>query len=198
MMVVPLLQKEQNVFACGSARGKKRRLLTLLVPTVNSWNIVACRFEQLLLSVIQCYSLHTTPERPLAENFCTRSEYLNTSNSVFNFNFLALVVSEIIGGPKFTLGALRPLDAPQLKNSCIQSKYVTISNRIFNFNFLVLVDSEIIGGPTFKLGGPAPLNAPQRKKQKKFCTQSEYFTTSISAINFNFLTLVVSETNVSA
>ena len=34
------------------------------------------------------------------------------SNGVFNFNFLALVFSEILGGPKFTLGALRPLDAP--------------------------------------------------------------------------------------
>jgi len=36
------------------------------------------------------------------------------SNGVFNFNFLALLLSEILGGggPKFTLGALRPLDAP--------------------------------------------------------------------------------------
>jgi len=34
------------------------------------------------------------------------------SNGVFNFNFLALVFSEIVGGPKFTLGTLRPLDAP--------------------------------------------------------------------------------------
>jgi len=31
------------------------------------------------------------------------------SNCVFNFNFLALVVSEILGGPKFTLGAYAPL-----------------------------------------------------------------------------------------
>jgi len=28
---------------------------------------------------------------------------------VFNFNFLALVLSEILGGPKFTLWGLRPL-----------------------------------------------------------------------------------------
>jgi len=34
------------------------------------------------------------------------------SNGVFNFNFLALVLSEILGGPKFTLGAIRPLEAP--------------------------------------------------------------------------------------
>jgi len=34
------------------------------------------------------------------------------SNGVFNFNFLALVLSEILGGPKFTLGALRPWTPP--------------------------------------------------------------------------------------
>ena len=34
------------------------------------------------------------------------------SNGIFNFNFLALVVSKILGGPKFTLGALCPLDDP--------------------------------------------------------------------------------------
>jgi len=28
------------------------------------------------------------------------------SNGVFNFNFLALLLSEILGGPKFTLGGL--------------------------------------------------------------------------------------------
>ena len=37
-------------------------------------------------------------------------------NCVFNFNFLALVVSEIIWGPKFTLRALRPLDASSGKS----------------------------------------------------------------------------------
>jgi len=30
------------------------------------------------------------------------------SNGVFNFNFLALLLSEIIGGPKFTLGGHMP------------------------------------------------------------------------------------------
>ena len=41
------------------------------------------------------------------KNFCTRGEYFNMSNGVFNFNFLALVFCEILGGPKFTLGGLR-------------------------------------------------------------------------------------------
>jgi len=30
------------------------------------------------------------------------------SNGVFNFNFLALLLSEILGGPKFTLGGPTP------------------------------------------------------------------------------------------
>ena len=30
------------------------------------------------------------------------------SNGVFNFNFLVLLLSEILGGPKFTLGVPTP------------------------------------------------------------------------------------------
>ena len=38
------------------------------------------------------------PVRPLAEFFCNRGEYFTMSNGVFNFNFLALLLSEILGG----------------------------------------------------------------------------------------------------
>ena len=38
-----------------------------------------------------------------------KSTVCGMSNCVFNFNFLALVVSEILGGTKFTLGAYAPL-----------------------------------------------------------------------------------------
>jgi len=34
------------------------------------------------------------------------------SNGIFNFNFLALVFSEILGGPKFTLGGPTPPGRP--------------------------------------------------------------------------------------
>jgi len=43
---------------------------------------------------------------PSAKKNCTRSEYFTMSNGVFNFNFLALVVSKILEGPNFTLGSL--------------------------------------------------------------------------------------------
>jgi len=83
------------------------------------------------------------------------------SNDIFNFNFLALVFSEILGGPKFTLGALRPLDATYLRNFFTKSEYFTISNCVFNLNILALVVSEILGGSKIFVRGPcAPLYAP--------------------------------------
>jgi len=54
----------------------------------------------------------TPPGRPLAEKFCTQSEYFTISNSVFNYNILALAVSEILGGLKFTLGGRVPPCTP--------------------------------------------------------------------------------------
>ena len=52
------------------------------------------------------------PVRPLVENYCTRGEYFTMSNGFFNFNFLALLLSEILGGPKFTLGGPTPPGRP--------------------------------------------------------------------------------------
>jgi len=63
------------------------------------------------------------PVRPLAEIFCTRGEYVTMSNGVFNFNFLALLLSEILGGPKFTLGGPTPPGRP-LAEKCFYPKRV--------------------------------------------------------------------------
>ena len=82
------------------------------------------------------------------------------SNGIFNFNFLALVFSEILGGPKFTLGGPTPPGRPQADNFFTQSEYFTISNCVFNFNILPLVVSDILGGPIFKLGGAVPPCTP--------------------------------------
>jgi len=55
----------------------------------------------------------TPPGRTLSEKFFfTQSEYFTISNCAFNFNILALVVSEILGDPKFTLRGPVPLCAP--------------------------------------------------------------------------------------
>ena len=52
-------------------------------------------------------------DAPSGEFFFTQSEYFTISNCVFNFNILALVVSEILGDPKFMSGGpvppVRPL-----------------------------------------------------------------------------------------
>jgi len=44
--------------------------------------------------------------------FFTQHGYFTISDGIFKFNFLALVVSEIIGGPKFTLWSPEPPDIP--------------------------------------------------------------------------------------
>ena len=86
------------------------------------------------------------------------------TNGIFNFNFLALVFSEILGGPKFTLGALRPLDATYRRIFFTKSEYFTISNCVFNFNILALVVSEILEGSTIYVRKfCAPLYAPSGK-----------------------------------
>jgi len=86
------------------------------------------------------------------------------SNGIFNFIFLALVFSEILGGPKFTLGAPTPPGRPYRRNFFTQSEYFTISNCVFNLNILALVVSEILGDPKFRLGGPVPLCTPTSGK----------------------------------
>jgi len=52
------------------------------------------------------------PCTPLAEFFCTLGEYVTMSNGIFNFSFLALLLSEILGRPKFTLGGPTPPGRP--------------------------------------------------------------------------------------
>ena len=65
------------------------------------------------------------------------------SNGVVNYNFLALLLSELLGGPKFTLWGPTP---PSGEFFFTQTEYFTISNCVFNFNILALVVSEILGG----------------------------------------------------
>ena len=67
------------------------------------------------------------------------------SNGVFNFNFLALLISEILGGPKFTLGGPTPPGPPSGELFFAQSEYFTMSNCVFNFNILALVLFGILG-----------------------------------------------------
>jgi len=93
---------------------------------------------------------------PSGNFFYTQNEYFGFSNSVFNLNCLALIVSEILGGSQIDArGGLRTLDAPWRRIFCTKSEYFTISNCVFfNFSFISLVLYEILGGPKFTLGGP--------------------------------------------
>jgi len=83
------------------------------------------------------------------------------SNCVVNFNILALVVFELLGGPKFTLVRSVPPVRPRGKKFCTRGEYFTMSNGVFNFNFLALVFSEILGGSQIYTRGPyAPWTPP--------------------------------------
>ena len=79
------------------------------------------------------------------------------SNGVFNFSFLAHLLSEILGGSQiYTRGPYAPWTPPSGEFFFTQSEYLTMSNCVFNFNILPPVVSEILGGPIFKLGGAVP------------------------------------------
>jgi len=83
------------------------------------------------------------------------------SNGVFNFNFLALLLTEILGGSQIYTRGPTPPGRPLAEKFFTQSEYFTISNYVFNFNILALVVSEILGGSQIYVRGPcAPLYAP--------------------------------------
>jgi len=86
------------------------------------------------------------------------------SNCVFNFSILAIVVSEVLGGPKFTLGGPVPPCTPLANFFCTLGECVTVSYGVFNFNFLALLLTEILGGPKFTLGGSTPPGRPLAEK----------------------------------
>ena len=53
------------------------------------------------------------PSTPLADIFCTPGEYVSMSNGVFNLNFLALLLTEILGGSQiYTRGLYAPWTPP--------------------------------------------------------------------------------------
>ena len=85
------------------------------------------------------------------------------SNGVFNFNFLALLLSEILGGPKFILGGSTPPGRPLAEKYFYPKRALRKSDCVFNFKILALVVSEILGGPKFTLGALYPLYAPSGK-----------------------------------
>ena len=113
-----------------------------------------------LLLVDDVHGLCREP-RATHGSFDGNIEYFTICNCVFNFNILALVVSEILGGFKFMIGATYPPVRPLVENFCTRGEYFTMSNGVFNFNFLALVFSEIFGGSQIYTRGPyAPWTPP--------------------------------------
>jgi len=106
-------------------------------------------------------------------------------NCDFNFNFLFLLHSEILGGSQiYTRGPYTPWVPLVEETFCTQCEYFTISNCVFNFNILALVVSESLRGSRIYVRGPVP---PVRVLAENYCTRGEYFTMSNGFFNFNFL-----------
>ena len=86
-------------------------------------------------------------------------------DGVFNFNFLALLLSEILGGSQIYTSGPYALWTPT-SGKIFVPKASTLQYLIvfFNFNILALVVSEILRGPKFMLGGLCPCTPPSEKK----------------------------------
>jgi len=53
------------------------------------------------------------------------------SNGVFNFNLLALLLSELLGGPKFTLGGPTPPWTPPSGEICVPKASISQCLTVF-------------------------------------------------------------------
>ena len=101
----------------------------------------------------------------------------------------ALVVSEILGGPKFTL---KPPCTPHSGNFFVPEASTLLCLMEFLIStFQLFYFPRYQGVPNLHQGALRPLDGPQRRN---LFTQSEYCTISNCVFNFNNLALVVSET----
>ena len=86
------------------------------------------------------------------------------SNSFFNFNLVACLLSEKLGASQIYTRGPTPPGRPLAEKFLNLMRVLTIFNCVFNFNILALVVFEILGGLKFRLGGPVPLCTPPSGK----------------------------------
>ena len=113
-------------------------------------------------------------------------------NGVFNFNFLAPVFSEILGGSQIYIrGPYAPCTPPGGEIFFTQSEYFAISNSFF-FKFQHSSSSSFrdFRGSQIYVKGPC---APCTPLAEFFFTRAEYVTMSNGVFNFNSLALLLSE-----
>jgi len=85
------------------------------------------------------------PVAPSRKNFCTRGEYFTMSHGIFNLNFLALVLSEILGGSQiYTRRACDPRKPPSGK--CFTyAQVISDIYTIVNFQFRSSINAALTG-----------------------------------------------------
>jgi len=87
------------------------------------------------------------------------------SYGVFNFNFLALLLSEILEGSQIYTRGHMPPGRPLAEIFFVPpGEYVTMSYGVFNFNFLALLLSEILEGSQIYTRGHMPPGRPLAEK----------------------------------
>ena len=113
------------------------------------------------------------------------------SNGVFNFNFLALVSSEILGWSQiYTRGPYAPWTPPSGEIFVPNASTLQYLIVFLISTFALQQFPRFQRGQIYVRGPCAPLYTPERKT---FCTRGEYVTMSNGVFNFNFLALLLSE-----
>ena len=102
------------------------------------------------------YAPWTPPSGEIIVPKASTSQYL--IGFFFNFNILALVVSEILGGSKFTLGGPVPLCTPPSGKILASTLICLMAFSISTFQLFYFPRYQ--GGPKFTLGGPTPPGRP--------------------------------------
>ena len=109
---------------------------------------------------------HTPLGRPQRRNIFTQSEYFTISNCIYNFNILALVVTEILGGSQiYFRGPCAPPYATSGNFFVPQASTLLCLMAFLISTFQLFYFPRYQGGPKFTLGGPMP---PARPLADKF------------------------------
>ena len=113
------------------------------------------------------------------------------SNGVFNFNFLARSLSEILGGSQiYTRGPYAPWTPPS-REIFVPKANISQYLIVFLFQHSSFSSFRDFRGSQIYVRGPVP--PCKLPSGKFFCTRGEYVTLSNGIFNLNFLALLISE-----
>jgi len=95
------------------------------------------------------------------------------SNGVFNFNFLALVLSELLGGPKFTLAGPAPPEVP--------SEKILTCTQVLVYIYIIV---------NFQLCSSINMGLTERSLYNRYCIVSSILV-SVNVIDINMCKVLI-------